>query len=122
GRRTHARRRPAPGSLPTRLQRWAAYAGTSGVGAVHESLQALRRPASQLLRRRLQSAGQLVLGAAAVAAQPAPPGLYAVDCVAARLGAPALALDGAARPRRAVRRLGVRRRGARPLRSADLRR
>ena len=78
-------------------------------------------PTARLLRCRLQGARRLVLGAPALAAQPAAPRLEAVDVVAARLGAPPLALGRAARAGRPLHGLGVQRRGARHLRAHVIR-
>ena len=86
---------------------------------LRQRLPAVRRPAARRARRRVQGARRLVLGGAALAAEPPAPRLPAVQGGPDRLGARRLALDGRARAARGARRLGLQRAGAQPLRPAD---
>ena len=119
--RADARLGQAAGSLQARLLGRSEDAAPRGVGQLRQRLPAVRRAEARLLRCRLQGARRLVLGAPALAAQPAAPRLEAVDVVAARVGAPPLALGRAARAGRPLHGLGVQRRRARHLRTHVIR-
>ena len=108
------------GAVPARLQRRAEHAGSCNVGALRPPLRSVRRSAARISGRRLQGGRWLVLGRAALATQSAASWLRTVDGLAARLGAASLTLGRAARSRRAVCGLGLRRCGSWDLRPPGL--